>query len=144
MPTLPPGLSPEFLEPILKAELSKHKFLNLGGFLLGSLVDATLFGMMIVMLGYWFSYVPKERTHVKIILVSPVWRGRNRSRMLMTFYCGPNPFLLCLPHPFADIRHSTGLGRPRRDRMYRLQCPPHPLPFHEELWQMDAVRHGQV
>jgi hypothetical protein len=51
MPVLPPGLSPEFLEPILKAELSKHKFLNLGGFLFGALVDATLFGMMMVMLG---------------------------------------------------------------------------------------------
>ncbi|KAG7544278.1 hypothetical protein FFLO_03317 [Filobasidium floriforme] len=69
MPVLPPGLSPEFLEPILKAELSKHKFLNLGGFLFGALVDATLFGMMMVMLGYWVSYVPKERLHVKVILV---------------------------------------------------------------------------
>ena len=70
MSALPAGLSPEFLEPILKAELSKHSFLNLGGFLLGFALDAALFGMMLVMLGYWLNYVPRERLHVKLILVS--------------------------------------------------------------------------
>jgi hypothetical protein len=102
MPVLPPGLSPEFLEPILKAELSKHKFLNLGGFLFGALVDATLFGMMMVMLGYWVSYVPKERLHVKVILVSLAlfncedWYGR-------LIVAVRNPFLPCACRPLVRL-----------------------------------------
>jgi len=66
MPT--PGI--EFVEPIIKAELSKHRFANLGGFLLGYGLDAMLFGMMIVMFTHWVSYAPKERLHIKVVLVS--------------------------------------------------------------------------
>ena len=66
-----PGI--EFVEPIIKAELSKHRFANLGGFLLGYGLDAMLFGMMIVMFTHWVSYAPKERFHIKIVLVS--WKS---------------------------------------------------------------------
>jgi hypothetical protein len=122
MPVLPPGLSPEFLEPILKAELSKHKFLNLGGFLFGALVDATLFGMIMVMLGYWVSYVPKERLHVKVILVSLAFFNREDwyGRLIVAFR---NPFLPCARRPLDHLRHATGMGRTLRHRMYRVQLP---------------------
>lgn len=131
----PPGLSlsPEFLEPILKAQLGKESFLNLGGFLLGFGLDAALFGMMLVMLGYWVSYVPKERLHVKIILVSSTIYSRQRSSRQLTIF--DLPFVL---------RRNAGLGRRRRDSDDRLQRPLYPVSFPGKLWQMDALHNGQV
>jgi hypothetical protein len=64
------SMPPNFLEPVIKAYLSEHSFANLGGFLLGFGLDATLFGMMLVMVSHWVSYVPKERVWNKILLVS--------------------------------------------------------------------------
>jgi hypothetical protein len=63
-------MSNEFLEPIIKIELSKQRFANLGGFILGFGLDAVLFGMMIIMFIHWVSYVPTERLHIKLVLVS--------------------------------------------------------------------------
>ena len=167
MPVLPPGLSPEFLEPILKAELSKHKFLNLGGFLFGALVDATLFGMMMVMLGYWVSYVPKERLHVKVILVSLAlfncedWYGRLivavrtpflsaytvlwsdcDTRQVWVVLCaiactGYNCHLIW--YHFIQVR-SAGIGAAPSESLTAASF----CALWKELWQMDAVRHGQV
>lgn len=116
MPVLPPGLSPEFLEPILKAELSKHKFLNLGGFLFGALVDATLFGMMMVMLGYWVSYVPKERLHVKVILVSLAFCPLRRPVQIA---------YRCRSKPLSSLRTPSFGPSVIRDRYGSCYAPSH-------------------
>jgi hypothetical protein len=52
------------LEPIIKAQMEKDLFKNLGGFIVGYAIDAAMFGMMLVML------TPKESKTIKAVLVS--------------------------------------------------------------------------
>lgn len=58
------------LEPIIKAQMEKDLFKNLGGFIVGYAIDAAMFGMMLVMLTDWLRYAPKESKTIKAVLVS--------------------------------------------------------------------------
>lgn len=57
------------LEPIIKAQIEKAPFFNLGGFIVGFGIDTTLLGMMLVMLVDWWKYAPKESWTIRIVLV---------------------------------------------------------------------------
>lgn len=90
------------LEPIIKAQLEKKPFLNLGGFILGYGIDTTLFGMMLIMLVDWWKYAPKESRTIKAVLVNLVyarWASRDSWKYLKTDMCDPASLssgLLCL------------------------------------------------
>lgn len=58
------------LEPIIKAQMEKELFKNLGGFIVGYAIDAAMFGMMLVMLTDWLRYAPKESKTIRAVLVS--------------------------------------------------------------------------
>ncbi|KAG7544332.1 hypothetical protein FFLO_03293 [Filobasidium floriforme] len=63
------------LEPIIKAQMEKDLFKNLGGFIVGYAIDAAMFGMMLVMLTDWLRYAPKESKTIKAVLAYSVIAG---------------------------------------------------------------------
>lgn len=98
------------LEPIIKAQMEKDLFKNLGGFIVGYAIDAAMFGMMLVMLTDWLRYAPKESKTIKAVLVNNEGgRFENRGRLLTVrsaFVCHLGILGLCrdsrygLQHPY--------------------------------------------